>query len=671
MSVPFRLHHMLLGGALLVSSLPSLAAPIASAKPAPGTPASASLPRAAAPVAVDPTRYVLGPDDVVSVVVLRHPEFSASEQVIPGSGALLLPVVGSVRFTGRTMSQIDAEITNKLRGRLLRPEVNVSLARPRPRPVYVQGAVKLGGVYEFKNGWRITQALAAGGGLAGDSDLAAVSVTRGGRIILDTLLSPILRDATGKSNIALQVGDTLRFYQRVVNVNVSGAVVKPGPYPVPRGSGVVEAVGLAGGPIMGATLSKATIRHASGAVVSVNLFKALRDGDASQNLTLREGDTINVPATQERVSVLGEVKTQGPILLEDGRVTRVSDALAQAGGPTETAALTHATLNHSDGTSQPINLYQLISKGDKSVDVELKSGDIINVPRARGITVTGEVNKGGILPLEEGTEPRVLDAIAAAENLNNTLKPERARITVTRMTPEGKVVTIAVNAPGLLNQTDASQNLRLQDGDVVTVSSIARALVTISGEVKTPGQYEIDAGDSVPQVIARAGGVTDDAALSNVSIQQSGSLQPVSISYVDAIKNGGVAPDFRLQNGDTIVVKRNNSRAGVVGAVNKGGVYAVPEDRTATIGDLISSAGGTSFQAKANQVFLLRRDASGKFQQFGYPLDRPTKEGILAVNVPVQSGDVLYVPPVKTKTSVLGSVAQFAGSLGTLALGLR
>ncbi len=658
---PFRLSRALLGGALLVCSLPSLAAP-----------APSTLPRAATPVAVDPTRYVLGPDDVVSVAVMRHPEFSGEDMVIPGSGALLLPVIGTIHFAGRTISQVDTEVTNKLRVRLLHPEVSISLTKPRPRPIYIQGAQsvdKTGGILEYKNGWRITQALAAAGGLVGDPDLAAVSVTRGGKIVLDAALSPILNDPTGKSNLPLQVGDTLRFYQRVVNVSVSGAVARPGAYPLARGGGVVEAVGLAGGPIENASLSKATIRRASGAIIGVNLFKALRQNDPTQNITLSEGDIINVPATQDRVSVLGEVKTQGQFMLEDGRETRVSDALAHAGGTTENAALTRATISHANGTTQPVNLYQIISLGDKTSDTVLQAGDIINVPRARGITVTGEVNKGGIIPLEEGQQPRILDAIAAAGNLEPSLKPERAHITISRFV-DGKAITLSVNAPALLTQTDMSQNSLVRDGDVITVSSIARIIVSIDGNIKSPGQFDIDTGDGVPELIARAGGATDEAALSRVSITRRGSLQPVVISYVDAIKKGGPKPDFQLQNGDAVVVPRNEARATVLAAVNRPGNYALPEDHPTTIGDLITMAGGTSFQAKTREVALLRKTPTG-VQQFIYPMDRVDKSGILAVNVPIQSGDVLFVPPVKTSQSTLAKLSGIIGTLGSVNLAFR
>lgn len=644
-----------------MASLPSLAAP---ARPA--------LPRAAAPVAVDPTRYVLGPDDVVTVAVLRHPEFSSEDLVVPSSGSVILPVVGTIRFSGRTIAQVDAEITNKLRARLLHPEVSVLLSRPRPRPIYVQGAQsvdKTGGILEFKNGWRITQALAAAGGLVGNPDLAAVSVTRGGKVILDTPLSPILNDVTGKSDLPLQVGDTLRFYQRVVNVNVSGAVARTGTYPLPRGGGVVEAIGLAGGPTNEASLSKATIRRASGAIIGVNLFKALRENDPTQNLPLGEGDTINVPATQDRVSVLGEVKAQGQFMLEDGRVMRVSDALARAGGTTENAALTRATVSHTDGTTQPVNLYQIISKGDKSGDVILQAGDIVNVPRARGITVTGEVNRGGIIPMEEGQEPRILDVIAAAGNLAPSLKPERAHISIARMV-NGKAITIEVNAPGLLNQTDLSQNSLVHDGDVISVSSIARVIVSIDGNIKMPGQYDVDTGDGVPELIARAGGATDEAALSRVSITRRGATQPVFISYVDAIKKGGVKPNFQLQNGDVVVVPRNESRATVLAAVNRPGNYALPEDRPTTIGDLLSLAGGTNFQAKTREVALLRKTPTG-VQQFIYPMDRAGKDGTLAVNVPIQNGDVLFVPQVKTNPSVLSKLSGLLGTIGSVNLAFR
>ena len=631
---------------------------------------SRALPGAAAPVGVDAARYMLGPDDVVSVAVVRHPEFSADNVVIPGSGAVVLPVVGVVRFAGRTLAQVDAEITQKMRVRLLRPEVTVALTRPRPRPIYVQGAVKTGGVFEFKNGWRITQALAAAGGLSSDPDLAAVSLSRGGRIILDEKISPILSDATGQSNIALQVGDTLRFYGRVVNVSVSGAVVKPGFFAIPRGGGIVEAVGLAGGPTETASLSKATIRRATGAIIAVNLFKALRLNDPAQNLTLREGDTINVPATLDRVSVLGEVKNQGVVPIEDGRTLRVSDAIARAGGPTLNAALTRATIGHANGTTQPVNLYDIISKGQKSADFVLVPGDVVNVPRARGITVTGEVNKGGIIPLEEGQEPRVLDALAAAGNFVSTLKPERARISIARQTPDGKTVAILVDAAALLNQTDVTQNVRLQDGDVVSVSATARALVSVGGNVKTPGQYEIDAGDGVPEVIARAGGATEDAALSRVSIARRGAVQPVFLSYVDAIKKGGARPDFPLRNGDVITIPRNESRATVLAAVNRPGNYALPEDRVATIGDLITFAGGTSFQAKTREVALLRKTPTG-VKQWVYPMDKASKDGTLAVDVPVQAGDVLYVPAVKTSPSTLSNLSSILGAVGSVAFTFR
>ncbi|RYF36350.1 MAG: polysaccharide export protein, partial [Cytophagaceae bacterium] len=197
--------------------------------------------------AITPAQYVVGADDVLTVTVLKHPEFSVTNVIVPQNGLITLPVVGTVRATGKTLAQIDGEVTQGMRVKLRRPEVAITLEKPRPRPLYVLGQVKNPGIYEAKNNWRVTEALAAAGGLSVDTGLAAVIVNRNNRKLLDTPLLPLLKEPTSGGNLVLRSGDTLRFYERKVTVSVAGAVTRPGVYSVPVGSGIVEAVGLAGG----------------------------------------------------------------------------------------------------------------------------------------------------------------------------------------------------------------------------------------------------------------------------------------------------------------------------------------------------------------------------------------------------------------------------------------
>ncbi len=608
---------------------------------------------------------VIGPDDVLNVVVLRHPEFSAQNVIVPGNGTVALPVVGNVQVAGKTLAQFDAELTRRLKVRLLRPEVSVSIAKPAPRPVYVVGQVKLPSVLEFKNGWRITQALAAAGGLSVDSDLAAVIVSRGTATVIDTPLLPILRNPSGPQNIALRVGDTLRFYERVVKINVAGAVVKPGIYSVPRGSGVVEAIGLAGGPIEAASLTRATLRRSDGSVQRVNLYAALRQGQTSQNLALREGDVLSIPEFKDRVSILGAVKTPGFYGLEDGAGTKLADVLARAGGAVDSAALTKATLRRANGKNYSLNLYRLLVLGESDNNFALQNGDVLTIPESRGITVLGEVKLPGNYKIEEGIAPRASDAIARAGGLN--IKPEQARISLSRVGAGGKTVVFNLDAVSLLELSNSSQNSLVQDGDILSVSAIRNILVSINGQVKTPSQFEMKEGDGIATLLARAGGPTDDAALSQVVIlSRGGTTKTVDVAPV---YRSGIGISEPLRDGDAVIVPRNEARVLVIGAVNRPGSYAVPEDRPLNIGDALALGGGPQAGSRAREVVVMRPApgaalTSGQtkggqgVQRFAYRLDRAEK-GQLGSMQPVFKGDVIYIPEGKVRPSTFNLLNSF------------
>lgn len=535
--------------------------------------AQVNLPRAAGVGMVSPMpmpvprQYIVGPEDVLNITVRKHPEFSVSQAVVPQNGLIAVPVIGTLRVDGKSLEQLDAEVTRRLRVRLRNPDVSITVDKPRSRPIYVVGQVKTPGPYEAKPNWRVTQVLAAAGGLAVDSETAAVVVNRNNRNLVDTLLAPLLLDPGQPQNILLQSGDTVRIYERKATVTVTGAVARPGTYSVPRNSGIAEAISL-------------------------------------------------------------------------------------AGGPKPSAALARAVLRRADGTEQPLDLYQLLVRGVQSYNIVLRSDDSIAIPELRGITVIGEVTTPGSYPLDDGRNPHLSDAIAAAGGLK--IKPEMARISVARAGANGQFVAQGVNAVGLLEQSDPTQNKALQDGDIVSVAAIKTNTVFISGEVRTPGAYELQEGDGLAEVISRAGGPTPDASLAQVAVtRRDGSKTVVDTSA--ALLQGADRAGEKLHDGDVVVVPRSKNRVLVVGAVGKPGSYAMPEDRTLTVGDAISLAGGT--QNNAKKVTLMHPKGN-QVESTLLRLDRAEK-GVLGVNRVMEAGDVLYVPEGKPRQSTLDTIASF------------
>lgn len=108
--------------------------------------------------------FVVGPGDRLSVTVHRRADLSGEFRVLPG-GALSLPFVGNITVAGRSVDQIRAALTQRLRedASLLDPRVSVEIAEMQQ--ILVAGAVRRPGQYPFQLGMTVSHALAAAGGV--------------------------------------------------------------------------------------------------------------------------------------------------------------------------------------------------------------------------------------------------------------------------------------------------------------------------------------------------------------------------------------------------------------------------------------------------------------------------------------------------------------------------
>jgi len=86
----------------------------------------------------------------------------------------------------------------------------------------------------------------------------------------------------------------------MMKINVWGNVAKPGQYLVPSGTDLIALLSYAGGPTESARISDVRIVRATGkehTILSVDIKRYLKTGDASLIPTLMPGDTVIVPAT--------------------------------------------------------------------------------------------------------------------------------------------------------------------------------------------------------------------------------------------------------------------------------------------------------------------------------------------------------------------------------------
>ncbi|MDH3603987.1 MAG: polysaccharide export protein [Candidatus Tectomicrobia bacterium] len=95
--------------------------------------------------------YTLGVADTLDITVYRHPELTRQVR-ITSEGMFVYPLIGSIKASGRTVAQLEKELTRRLQeANLETPQVAVSVTEYHNQHVYILGEVNSPGVYTLEH----------------------------------------------------------------------------------------------------------------------------------------------------------------------------------------------------------------------------------------------------------------------------------------------------------------------------------------------------------------------------------------------------------------------------------------------------------------------------------------------------------------------------------------
>ena len=183
----------------------------------------------------------------------------------------------------------------------------------------------------------------------------------------------------------------------------------------------------------------------------------------------------------------------------------------------------------------------------------------------------------------------------------------------------------------------------------ITVTSYSGGVV-LMGEVGRPGIYPIVGAGRLFDILAEAGGPTATAG-QLVAITHKGSTEPETV-FLTNDPSRSMAANVPVQQGDTIIV----SKAGViyvVGEVLSPNGFLMDEKGQYTVMKAVAMAHGLTKFAKPAKARIVRREAGGE-QEIAIPLDKILVSQ--AKDVPMQSNDILFIPPNKGKIAAARSV---------------
>ncbi|MEI8133764.1 MAG: SLBB domain-containing protein [bacterium] len=465
---------------------------------------------------VDPHEYRLGPGDVLQY---RSWTSNDAQQIMVSADQLLvIPRVGEFSVKGKSLAQIKEEIMahavpmfRKLRMTYDSAQGLFSLSLVQPKRIYVQvlGEVETQGVYPFTGGTRVVTAI----------QVANRPVQH----------ATILGDEAFEKEQEKRKREQSRLR----------------PY---FGSGSEKT----------SSLRNIIVTHSDGTTQRVDIARYNGSHDGRFCPLLREGDVVYVPFKKlgtGQIGVYGGVVSPQDFEYVEG--DSLMGMIAAAMGPTQTANLHHVELIRMAGggesyTSQIFD-YSAIKSG-AAPDVKLESGDRIFIrdnPDLRELSrvaIKGEVLHPGVYPIQRNVT-KLSEVVKYAggfsshaflaggtvtrqrvdlDNRDNTSDEEAKRISRVsnlavedtanfRRLTEVREGYVSVDMKQLFEKNDASADIPLNDGDVISIPS-RPTTVYVWGYVGSVGYIPFKDGASLDFYINAAGGYAEGAVKKNTRI---------------------------------------------------------------------------------------------------------------------------------------------------------
>ncbi|MGO9061316.1 MAG: SLBB domain-containing protein, partial [Candidatus Binataceae bacterium] len=322
------------------------------------------------------------------------------------------------------------------------------------------------------------------------------------------------------------------------------------------------------------------------------------------------GTEVNVTMGQLRsiqVTVVGEVNQPGTYTVS--ALSRLSNALLAAGGPSKTGSLRRIELRRGGRQVGTLDLYDVLLKGDTRADVQLQQGDVIRVPIIGAVVgVAGDVKRPAIFELEDGPERlgEVVDRLAGgvtAFSYNGHLQVERIK-------NHEQVAVLDVPV-----QKMKQRDFEIKDGDLIKIFTVLpyhNNTVTLAGNVFRPGEYQWHKAMKVADLVNEGQGVLPHTYFKYALIKRLEGPQRythfVQVDLAAALSGNSVA-NLYLQNHDEVDIYsldqlRDMPTVNVGGAVRLPGQYLLSERMR--VSDLIYLAGGLKEDAYQPRAALVR-----------------------------------------------------------------
>jgi protein involved in polysaccharide export with SLBB domain len=722
------------------------------------------------PVTAD---YLLGPGDELLIRVWGQINFNASLR-IDRSGNIYLPQVGAVHVAGLPYASVQEHVRSEIARVFRNFDLTVDMGQLRSIQVFVVGQVRRPGSYTISSLSTLINALFASGGPSTQGSLRRIQLKRQGQLVSTFDLYDLLLRGDKSKDVPLLPGDVIFVPTVGPQVALTGSARHPGIYELGDANTLGQLLADAGGPTPLASTARISIErledNAGRAAMEVGF------DEAALKTTLRDGDLLRilsvVPAYQKTVTLRGNTANPGRFAWHPGmRISALIPDRASLITRNYWWQRTRLGLSGAEfepdvtGPIQsqppyPVNLESfpcVMRTADDDVPDRLATetpdtpctpyerynpnqlpqqyrypqqaqGQLAgsSAQQAAGSPAPGASSSLGNQQTGQGESSLILKAATTDVKL---VAPEIDwdYAVIERLDPSTlKTSLIPFNLGRLVLDHDQTQDLELQSGDVVSIFSqadirvpIARQtrLVHLEGEFVSAGVYSVNPGETLRQLVIRAGGISPGAYLygseftreSTRVLQQQriheyvrslqlqitrGSIEQAAtasssqdvqqanvaaaseqelIRRLDQVRATGrivfdidadassvdVLPEIALEDGDRFIIPPKPSTINVIGAVYDQNSFLYQQG--SMLRDYLREAGGENRDADRKREFVIRADGS--------VISRQSRRVGNFHTARVHAGDTIVVPEKTFRPGSLRTLLAYTQIFSQLAFG--
>jgi polysaccharide export outer membrane protein len=526
-----------------------------------------------------PVDYVIGPGDTVNVQLFGNQN---TQDFLPVSreGSINFPAIGPITVSGLTFAEMRDVINDRVQQQMIGTRASITLGELRSIRVLLLGDVTRPGSYAVSGLSTMTNALFAGGGVKTIGSLRNVALRRDGDTVSTLDLYDLLLRGDTSADARLQSGDAIFVPPVGPTVTVDGEVRRPAIYELKNEQTVADLVALAGGLNANANRSAVKIER-----VVPNRGTTVEDIDlagAGARTAVRDGDVLRVPPNLEllenAVRLAGNVFQPGLYQWSSGM--RLRDLLP---GPELVKPLS--------------DLGYVLIRRERSpnVDLSVQSADL---------------------------EAAWRSPTAAA---NVLLEPRDTVYVFNIETGREEVLTPLIDEI----EAQAPPNTPLP-------------VVRVVGQVRAPGEYPIEPGMRVTDLLRAGGGLNEAAYASEAELTRYSVVDGVyreteliNVNLAAALR-GDAAADIAVTSYDYLSI-RGVSRWGGAETVSIRGEVTFPSEypirRGETLSSVIARAGGLTDLAFAEGAIFTRVESRQREQELLEQLARRVEHDLAALSV--------------------------------------